>query len=411
MKRIKIENVGPIKDGYTGGNGYIDIDGLTVFIGNQGTGKSTIAKIISTLSWIEKALVRGDFTPGYITQYNRFKKQIAYQNIDNYLTSDSLIEYDGEAYSFKYMNGSLSIEERNRDNYSFPKIMYVPAERNFVSSVDRPDLIKRLPSSLYTFLDEYEEAKKQLSESILLPVGNLQFEYRKQSNKSWIIGKDYKINLLEASSGFQSLIPLYLVTRYLSRSITENSDSSVRVISVVEEKKIRKEIDRIFKNDNISEDVRRVLLEKLSSRFSYACLFNVVEEPEQNLYPTSQKEIIFELIKFNNEIEENQLILTTHSPYVINYLTLAIKANAVKLKGKSTRNIPQEFFGKLDSIVPLNSTLDPQKVNIYQLNSDGSIEILPNYHGLPSDENYLNEFLAEFNDSFIELIKLEESCQ
>ena len=99
MSKIKIKNVGPIKDGYKSNNGFIEFSDLTVFIGNQGSGKSTIAKIFSTMSWIEKALVRGDFTGSYLSQYNRFKKQLAYQNISNYLNDNSEIEYIGAGYA------------------------------------------------------------------------------------------------------------------------------------------------------------------------------------------------------------------------------------------------------------------------------------------------------------------------
>ena len=35
------------------------------------------------------------------------------------------------------------------------------------------------------------------------------------------------------------------------------------------------------------------------------------------------------LLSFNNENENNKLIITTHSPYLINYLTLAVKADLV----------------------------------------------------------------------------------
>ena len=155
MSRIRIKNVGPIKSGLCDNEGFIDFSGITVFIGSQGSGNSTIAKLMSTLSWIEKALVRGDFTSGYLTQYNRFKKQLAYQNISNYLNDASEIEYHGKAYDLLYKNGRLEItKNQGAGDYVFPKIMYIPAERNFVSSVDKPDLIKRLPLPLYTFLDE-----------------------------------------------------------------------------------------------------------------------------------------------------------------------------------------------------------------------------------------------------------------
>ena len=407
MAKLRIKNVGPIKQGYESNNGFITINNVTIFIGNQGSGKSTIAKIYSTLSWIEKALVRGDFTPSYLTQYNRFKKQLAYQNIGNYLSNESEIEYIGEAYRFEFKRNKLTINNIQENKYKFPKIMYVPAERNFVSSVERPDLIKRLPLPLYTFLDEYEEAKKNYTESIDLPIGNIKFEYRKQNKKSWLIGPDFKIELLEASSGFQSFIPLFLVTKYLSKIIDNRENNTHREISIEEERKIRQEVDKLFANKNISEDIRRVLLEKLSARFKYSCFINIVEEPEQNLYPSSQKEVLFDLLESKNKEKENRLIITTHSPYIINYLTLAIKGDLIKRKVKNN----PELLDKLKLIVPLASTIHSDAVSIFQLDNNGIIKTLENYNGLPSDENYLNEFLAESNDLFVKLLEIEDLCQ
>jgi len=411
MSKIRIKNVGPIKEGLEANDGFISFKGVTIFIGNQGSGKSTIAKVFSTMSWIEKALVRGDFTGNYLSQYNRFKKQLAYQNISNYLRNNSEIEYIGNAYTLIYKENRLEIvENKEKVNYNFPKIMYVPAERNFVSSVDRPDLVKRLPLPLYTFLDEYEDAKQNISEIINLPINNAKFEYRKQNKKSWLIGDDYKIELLEASSGYQSVIPLFLVTKHLTKTIHTNGNSSRRDISINEQKTIKKEIDRILRNKNISGDVRRVLLEQLSARFQYTCFLNIVEEPEQNLYPTSQKTILFELLKSKNEIKKNSLVITTHSPYIINYITLAIKAFKVKVKIDKS-NDHSHLLNELSTIVPIDSAIDPALVKIYQLKDAGTIEILEDYNGLPSDENYLNEFLAEFNDTFVKLIEIEDKCQ
>jgi len=411
MSKIRIRNVGPIKNGLTENNGFIDFQGVTVFIGNQGSGKSTIAKLYSTMSWIEKALVRGDFTSSHLSQYNRFKKQLAYQNIGNYINSSSEIEYIGNAYKLHYVNDNVEIDEiENNIDYNFPKIMYVPAERNFISSVDRPDLVKRLPLPLYTFLDEYEDAKQSIGDGVYLPFDNVKFEYRKQNKKSWLIGPDYKIELIEASSGFQSLVPLLLVTNHLTKLISANESNSRRDINIDEENRIRKEVDRIFNNKNITEDVRRVLLEKLSARFKYACFLNIVEEPEQNLYPSSQKTVLFELLKAKNNLDNNKLIITTHSPYIINYLTLAIKSFSIRekvLASESNEYLKEE----LDQIVPLSASISSSKVNIYQLNTNGEITVLDSYKGLPSDGNYLNEFLSESNESFINLLEIEDKCQ
>jgi len=408
MAKLKIKNIGPIKNGLTSDNEYFDFSGVTLFVGSQGTGKSTIAKIYSTLSWIEKALVRGDFKPSHLKQYNRFLKHFDYQNISNYFNEDSEIFYKGEAFEIIYKKSRLEIiEKKTYSNYKFPKIMYVPAERNFITTVDRPDLIKRLPLQLYTFLEEYDFAKESISETINLPIGRVKYEYRKQNKKSYIVGSDFKLDLLEASSGFQSFVPLFLVTRFLSNSIEETEQSNYKQSSIDEEKKIKREIDKIFGSSNFPDNVKRALLEKLSSRNRYASFLNIVEEPEQNLYPFSQKQMLFELLKFKNVRKKNGLILTTHSPYIINYLTLAIKANELVKKFANNK----VALDKINQIVPVESVISSDVVNIYELKENGDVGILPSYNGLPSDENYLNYFLAESNDLFVNLLELEDLCQ
>ena len=56
MDRITIKNFGPIK------NGVVDVNRITLFCGPQGSGKSTVAKLVSTFAWLEKSLVRGENT-------------------------------------------------------------------------------------------------------------------------------------------------------------------------------------------------------------------------------------------------------------------------------------------------------------------------------------------------------------
>ena len=51
MSNITIRNFGAIKEQ----SAPIEIKKVTFFIGNQGSGKSTVAKLISIFSWIEFA--------------------------------------------------------------------------------------------------------------------------------------------------------------------------------------------------------------------------------------------------------------------------------------------------------------------------------------------------------------------
>lgn len=62
MRQMKIKNFGPIKNGFNDNNGYFEVKRVTIFIGDQGKGKITVAKLFSTFSWLEKAIYRGQYS-------------------------------------------------------------------------------------------------------------------------------------------------------------------------------------------------------------------------------------------------------------------------------------------------------------------------------------------------------------
>jgi predicted ATPase len=397
--KIKIQNFGPIHKGLIENDGYIEINDLTVFIGNQGTGKSTIAKLISTFCWLEKALFRGYIKESSLTVTNFKNRYCKYQKIDDYFTKNSYIHFVGHIYEFEYANNNFTTKHLQNENYLVPQIMYVPAERNFLSAVDRPRSLKPLPAPLYTFLDEFEIAEIAYKDGVPLPLNNVQFEYSPQNKLAYISGENYKIRLSEASSGIQSLVPLFIVSQHFAYSIEKEKDYSTSEQSLEEKKKLETELEKILLNQDLSEDVKMSSLKVISAKFKKECFFNIVEEIEQNLYPQSQKNILFKLIEFLNMTQGNRLILTTHSPYIIDYLSLAIKA-------KKILNIENERL--VDKIVPVKSCIDPNRVSIYELEEYGTVKKLSDYEGIPSDENFLNNLLAETNDLYDNLQEIEE---
>ncbi len=419
MNLIKVKHFGPIKEGYLDNDGWIDLQKVTLFIGNQGSGKSTIAKLISCFKWIEKVLIRGDYNTKWFTEENRFRNiYCAYHRLQNYFKGNTTLNYKGNAYQIDYTNGELTITENNTGNYQLPQIMYVPAERNFISTINNPELLKLSSDALTEFLTEFDNAKRAIhSKGMNLPINNAIVVYDDLKDELNIKGDDYKINLIESSSGFQSVVPLYIVSHMLTYSL-ENllikgnkihaKRLAIKPMSSEELKRFKKGVSAIWANEDLTDEQRRVALSALSSKFNKSAFINIVEEPEQNLYPKSQQQLLNSLLKLNNVVEGNELIMTTHSPYIINYLTIAIQGMDLQQKIEASKNT-NGALSKLYEVVPENATISAKDVVIYQLNEqNGRIEKLDSYEGIPSDENYLNQSLAVGNELFDTLLEIEQ---
>jgi predicted ATPase len=415
MSKIKLKYFGPIRNGLQEDDGWIELKKVTAFVGNQGSGKSIVAKLISTFAWMEKALVRGDYNIKWFKSQGRFKNQfLTYHRIENYLSGYSVlfdeteIEYQGDAYYFKYDHGNLLIKEITKDVYYLPQIMYVPSERNFISIVKTPKALKLTSDSLIEFVTEFDKAKNEIQGSLRLPVNNVAIEYDKFTDSVNIKGNDYKLKLAESSSGFQSFVPLFLVSWFLSNTVKHQSEISKEPMSSDELQRFKKGVADIWSNPNFTEEQRRAALSVLSAKFNKTAFLNIVEEPEQNLFPSSQWEMLQSLLEFNNYSTGNKLIMTTHSPYIINFLSLSIQGAYLRNKiSKSNKKI--ELLSKLEKVVSSKSIISSENVVVYQFNeSSGSIKKLVSPEGIPSDNNLLNNMLKEGNELFDKLLEIEE---
>lgn len=394
---LTIHQFGPISDA------DVVFDKYTVLIGKQGSGKSTVAKLYSLFTWMEKGLARRVTSEKYITQYSRFQKiYCAYHRLESYFKIETVIRFYGLHYNFFYENEKFRVEEKGLpDSYKVAKVMYVPAERNFLSTADDTDSLKSLPESLETLLEEFGKAKNAFKTGYRLPFDDTDFEYDALNKISWIKGNNYKIRLSAASSGYQSVLPLSLITRFLSDLVLDNT--SKEDLSIKEKKQIEKEVNKVMDDKSLTDEVKFAMLRNISSRFKYSRFVNIVEEMEQNLYPESQMNVLFDLLNDANKMDLNRLVLTTHSPYVINYLTLAAKAFVLNQKVSADRALKN----KINEVVPLDSIVDPAQLRIYEL-KDGGVFPLSSYEGLPSDENTLNIQLGLTNELFDQLLEIEE---
>lgn len=379
-ERLIVKSFGPVKE--------LDITfkKVTLFIGDQGTGKSCIAKLFSMFKWLEKVLSQKKYKQNYFEQYNRFlTKLCSYHRIDSFVQADSFLMFESKHYIFEYQKGSFRIynnenigglfqtNETSGDANGLAKIMYIPAERSIVSVAEnKTKLLKELPDSSETFSDEFVNAKKFFKSGYELPLEGFRFEYDTLNEVGWISDGNYKVRLINASSGIQSSLPMCMVSEYLSRMVSAREEVK---LSKEEKDRLEKRVAEIMQDNAISDSIKDMMIRQLSSANRYDCFINVVEEPELSLFPESQMEVLRSLVAINASSEQNMLVLTSHSPYSLAILNMLIMGAKVYKKAS------EDDKAIIENILPHKYHLDENEVAAYRLSS--------------KDENYCASIINE----------------
>lgn len=391
--QIKISNVGPIK------NVDFNLNKVNVFMGEQSSGKSTIAKIVSYCQWVEKRyLLDGEYNYDFVEQFIEFHKVD-----ENYFNKNSSFSYDNDFIhiSYKGTNFKETINKREKNlEYSKSKNIYIPAERNFVSVIPNLSRFKETNDNIMSFLYDWYDAKKQYSKDKFLQVLSLGINYHHiedtDSDILTLIEQKKEISLRNASSGLQSIIPLIMIIDYLTNSFYKKKKTS----SVNEKENIKELVSQVMKeyssrsNSNLKKvsfnDEIEKILNLVKNKADYHQSNFIIEEPEQNLFPKTQKELIYYLLdKINNTQREHTLTITTHSPYVLYALNNCIMASLVKDK------LSKNEKSNLDC---LQSKIDPKLISIFQI-KDGTINNIQQNDGLIG-ENFFDAQMKEVMDEF-----------
>lgn len=434
MQMLKVKNFGPIgenKKNGTDGFFTVQIAPVTVFIGETASGKSTVAKLCSIFFWLEKKLMQTEISDNLNSEV--FKNLCRQQEIAEYFSSETVLIYKGEAFSLEYNECNKLIIQKNEENisnYILPKIQYVSAARNLLtilytirsSVVTSEDgniltLSSSIPFMVNDLNKEYIRALNNLArEGFDLPIEKTRVFH--QDHCTFIETDKKKISMSSASSGIQSITPLLIVSEFLFREVKKDLFEKLQDTNENLKNKIRNELkktpyDNLIEKFNLycmggreilEQDFAVEVLEPIIKKFIPSCFINIVEEPEQNLFPNSQGKVLYKLLECMNMNEHNQLIITTHSPYLLSYLTLVAKAAEL-----FDKKVPVD---RITTIVPEKSMVLGKKITIYEMKNNGSIECLPSYAELPSDNNVLNQAMADGNSLFADLLDMEqEFCE
>lgn len=358
MKHLVIKNVGPIK------NVDIELNRFNFVIGPQSSGKSTVAKILSACMWLEKEVVttRNDKA---ISNGVEFRNLIeSFHKMEGYFEDNSVIEFETENIAISYSNSELRVVRKKSEEYHREKICYIPAERNMVTL---PELqgYEFGQTNLRSFLFDWFKAREFYgpeNKTDVLDLGVKYFYDSKQLKQKdrieHINGKTYSIALTSASSGLQSVVPLLVMLQYysdeyfhsyeawISFDMDEKSGKTYRSLldeCVLEKVKpgFTKEernalIKRINEKLHNGNEEYKLLYDNFNNTFNRLTVPErstfIIEEPEQNLYPDTQMDLLNLIVTLCQGKREHGFTVTTHSPYILNQLNLLFKRFDVDAK-------------------------------------------------------------------------------
>ena len=390
MPKFEIKNIGPIYDV------SFSLNKLNVFIGPQSSGKSTIAKIISFCSWLEKDVLIHQGTSHVNDDFIK-RELLDFHRMSSYFSESSYIKYEGNSINFEYEDGEISVSKTETfDNAKVSKIAYIPSERNVVS-LPRISSFPFSYNNIQSFVFDWLNIHEKFSKENLIPLLdlNVNYYYEDASKTDRItIGGGRDISIEEASSGLQSAIPMYVYLYYLTKILYEVPDD---VSSYDKNKKWKDAVkcrflksldggnnipdeqlknflanDKKF-NDTVEANIKalRVLAGKgvkIDSKY-YALLdfennishphFNniIIEEPELNLFPQTQITLVYDMLKLL-DWERDNMVITTHSPYILYAINNCILGEIVK------NNISEDDE---DALRLKDSFINPEYVSVWEI--------------------------------------------
>lgn len=410
MSRVIIKNIGPIS------NVELNLNKVNIIMGPQSSGKSTIAKIISYCQWVEKRFVLdGEYREDFTKRFKEF-----HRIGDSYFNKDSFIEYVGEAVSISYKGFSTKptiTRIKKEANFLNSKNIYIPAERNFVSVIPNLGKYKGSDDNIMNFLYDWYEVKKKYPKQKKLSLLNLDVSYfhiPESDSDKLILNKNKKeLNLDNASSGLQSLTPMLLLIDFLTNGLyNEKTTESVDEKNEMKNIFIKHFSQLIEKEDRKKEllkqikDKRKVTLIKdeidkisqlIAARRQYHFSQFIIEEPEQNLFPKTQRDLIYYIIKLINNPERNhKVLITTHSPYILYALNNCMLGFLVK------DDMPEVEKETLKSNL---SWINPDLVSVWEIEENkGTLVNIKNEDTKTISKHYFNKIMNEVMDEYYEML-------
>ncbi len=313
LDEIKMENISP----------------FLFLIGESGSGKSTILKVLAIMRHIYKQIgLRSYLKEGNISDSSivlSFNEYLHNGGMEKYVKDNTEICYSRGNCKLTYTKtGGLQGTKKTLDEseLSLEKISFLSDKRGAI-----PALLANNSSGKslgFYFEETFRDFKtaNELIKDMDLPFLGISFHEEKAGNsvRRYSIknsNKNYEVNFEDASSGMQTLTPLTLITEYYTRYYDIVKDANHAILTL------------LARNDSLSSFKHDMNIGEINQRNIHF----FIEEPELSLFPSAQCSLI-NLLVSQCKSSKNHITLSvaTHSPYIINHLNLLMKAYDKKVK-------------------------------------------------------------------------------
>ena len=320
---ITIKEFGPLKNIEN-----LEIKQFTVLIGESASGKSTLLKIVAMMRYLYKMTnIRSYLYRSKITKSPfriRLDTMMKRQGMTKMFTKDSLIVYrvqmdDGVSYEVRIENGNLKkTEVIEQQHLMLCKNSYVSENRNIIPTWAQTSWKNKGATLGFYFHetnDDFGCASEGEKELVMDFVGMKMIitHPKGKPTRYQIVPTDNHhapIELTESSSGIQTSAPLALIVDYFAKDFSFKEAFNRSVMSY------------LYEMENLSK------FKAVSEPTSLPKIVDVhIEEPELSLFPDAQCKLIekmFYTALHANSDRTLNMMLATHSPYILNYLNIVL---------------------------------------------------------------------------------------
>lgn len=439
--KLVVKNFGPIK------NVELELSNVNVFIGPQSSGKSVLAKIYTIFKAPRKFLKLSDVIDDQEVletsiSEGSFKSILSEYNINSFLRHDTEIQFYSGLHDLTYKNGKINYEPKLLKEYrrleklnedfnanidtiknsvigfgrkliyfrsSVRRIIggkgYAPWSGKYIKNLTQEnfieilEIIRELEVYLSTNTSLYIPAERNFINIIKKNALNLQLNNVPIPKHILLFGAEMeKINLTEVDLGF------------LHKGLVYRNIDGEDVIFTDDDNKIRLSEAASGVQSAIPVILPILAHDGITSHRSF-----VIEEPELNLFPSAQYELIkkLESSRYEPYWDDHGSIhtYTTHSPYILSALNNLLYAHKVEAileerYSQEATETDEHIFSARDAILKVVPTsINPDYFTAYQINNGLATSIYDKNVGLIVD-NFIDYASDNINEDFEALMEL-----